>query len=112
MRRFVAGIVTALMLANLAAWHSAVLAEALEHATEAVQAEGNGQKAPDAPSASHCRHGCAGHYGQHFQWQVTVSHISLRVAVSSSVDAAPEYFSLQHISTLPFRPPLHALIRS
>jgi hypothetical protein len=110
MRRWISTLLAALMLANIAAWPAGVLAEVLEHEQEIAQFDT--QPPPVEPLPAHCQHGCAGHYGQHFQGQVAAFPFKPRVAVSASIVATPEFFPPQHISTLPFRPPLSAPILS
>jgi hypothetical protein len=103
-------MMAALLLANLAIWPSAVLAEVLEHGQEAVQPDA--QNPPVEPSAVHCKHGCAGHYGQHFQGQVPALSFEPPTAFSDRATATPEAFPPQHVPAFPFRPPLTASILS
>lgn len=110
MRRWISTLLAAFMLANLAAWPAGVLAEVLEHEREGAQFDA--RTPPVEPSPAHCQHGCAGHYGQHFQWQVAAFLFEPRAAISAIVVATPEFFPPQHISALPFRPPLSAPILS
>ena len=109
MRHFVSIVMTLLMLANLAAWPSLALAEVLEHDREVVGLDAGNP--PDDPAA-HCQHGCAGHYGQHFQFQIAALPCQPCAAASASKVAIPEFFPRQHIPTLPFRPPLTGAILS
>lgn len=95
------------MLANLAAWPMAAFAEVLEHEREVLEIEAGH---PPAEPATHCKQGCASHYGQHFQGQVPAPFFECRVPASRSVLAGPEAFPPQHIPALPFRPPLTASI--
>ncbi len=109
MRRWISALISALLLANLALWPTVALAQVLEHEREVLALDtGN----PPAEPATHCRHGCAGHYGQHFQSQVgvvsIVPHLSIAEAVPSAAnDNPPRYFP-----ALPFRPPLTGAILS
>ena len=109
MRRLISMAVAFLMLANLAAWPSAVLAEILEHEREIVQFDSG---VPPVEPSTPCQHGCAGHYGQHFQWQVAASPFKPGAAISALLVASPEFFPPQHIPALPVRPPLSAPILS
>ena len=109
MRRLISVAVAILMLANLAAWPSAVLAEVLQHEQEVVHLDSG---VPLAEPSTHCQHGCAGHYGQHFQWHVASPACEPPAAVSEVLVAKPEFFPLQHIPALPVRPPLSAPILS
>jgi len=109
-RRCVSFLLAVLVMANLVVWPSGVLAEVLEHEHEAVQTDP--QSPPVDPSAAHCKHGCAGHYGQHFQGQVPTLFFACRVSTSRLVLARPEAVPAQHIPALPFRPPLTASILS
>lgn len=110
MRRWISALLTSLMVANVVAWPSAMLAEVLEHEQEVVQFDA--ETPPVELSASHCQHGCAGHYGQHFQWQVTATSLESRLAVSDSIAAAIETIPPLYVPALPFRPPLTAPIQS
>jgi len=110
MRRWISALLTSIMLANLAAWPAAVLAEVLEHEKEIAQLEGKTQ--PAEPSAAHCKHGCVGHLSQHFQFQTGAVSIDLRRTVSDDVATELEVVFQKHFPVLPFRPPLSASILS
>lgn len=110
MRHWISALLAALMLANLAVWPAAALAEVVEHEHEAVQTDP--QNPPVDPSPAHCKHGCAGHYGQHFQGQVPARFFEFRVSSSLSALVRVEALPPQHIPALPFRPPLTASILS
>lgn len=110
MRRFISSFLVGLLLANLSIWPSAALAEVLEHEQEVAQSDG---QTPAEPNPAKCSHGCIGHYGQHFQWQVPIVPLGAPTPRTSlTIVAAPDQFHPQNIPSLPFRPPLHALIRS
>ena len=108
-RRFVLIVMTVLLLANLAAGPTVALAELLEHEQEQIQLDSG--KLPAEPG-THCQHGCAGHYGQHFQSQVGVISIVSQLTIRETVPAATDYIPTQHFSALPFRPPLTGAILS
>lgn len=107
-RRCLSFLLAVLVAANLVVWPTGALAEMLEHEHEAVQTDP--QNPPVDPSPAHCKHGCAGHYGQHFQGQVPAPFFVCRISASRSVFARPEALPPQHIPALPFRPPLTASI--
>lgn len=109
MRRWISTLLSALLLANLAAWPAVAFSEVLEHEQEVLGLDAGN---PPAESATHCQHGCASHYGQHFQSQVSVIPIVSPQTIAQTVPAAADYIPPQHFPALPFRPPLHALIRS
>lgn len=110
-RRLISALLSLLMLVNLAAWPSAALAEVLEHEREGGQFDA--QSLPVEPAPVHCPHGCLGHYGQHFQWQVPVVTMEAPVrSTARSIASLPDTPHPQNIPSLPFRPPLDALIRS
>lgn len=109
MRRFISMMMVVLMLANLAAWPSLALSEVLEHDREAVQLV-DGPDQPAEPGPAHCQHGCAGHFGQHFQWQTGAISIVSLSAISDPVANSPEAILALHVPVLPFRPPLSAPI--
>lgn len=109
-RRCVSFLLAVLVMANFVVWPSAVLAAVLEHEHEAVQTDP--QNPPGDPSPAHCKHGCAGHYGQHFQGQVPVRFFEFRVSSSLSALDRVEALPPQHNPALPFRPPLTASILS
>lgn len=110
MRRWIASLLAALMLANVFAWPSVVLAEVLEHDREAAQFD---SRSPgERTGAAHCAHGCASHFSQHFQWQAPASPILLCVAFSEPVLSAPEPRFFKHVPALPFRPPLTSPIQA
>ncbi len=110
MRRWTSALLTVLMLANLAVWPSFALAEVLEHEKEAVQLDS--QDRPVEPSPVHCKHGCVGHFSQHFQFQTGAVSIEPRRTVSDNVATEPEVVFPKHFPILPFRPPLSAPILS
>jgi len=103
MRRWISSLLTALMVANVIAWPTAVVAETFEHDHEAVQLSDQG--APAESSPAHCKHGCAGHYGHHFQIQASSLSYPPALPFSASAISAASVLSPQHIPTLPFRPP-------
>jgi len=106
-RRWISTFLTMLMLANVALGPTAVVAEVLEHEQEAIHLDDKG--APPAESGdAHCKHGCAGHYGHHFQFQVSSSSYLAAPAVSTAVIAVAAAHPPKFIPTLPFRPPLTA----
>jgi hypothetical protein len=103
MRRWIATVLTVLMLANVAVWPTAVAAE-VEHEREAIEQSDNG--APAEQGGAHCNHGCAGHYGHHFQLQASSLSYQSAPDVSASAFAASSALPPKFIPTLPFRPPL------
>ena len=110
MRRWISALLAALMLANLAAWPAAALAEVLEHERESAAFD---EKSPPVePASTRCQHGCAGHYGQHFQWHAPALPFDASKTLPATAIAAPDFFPPQYIPFLPFRPPLTTSIRS
>lgn len=105
MRRWISALLTVLMLANVAVWPTAVVAQVIEHDREAIQLDER-----DAPAGSvpHCKHGCVGHYGHHFQFQASPFSYQIAPAVSAAIVAAAAALPPKHIPALPFRPPLPA----
>lgn len=111
MRRLFSTIVAVAVLANLAVWPAAALAEVLEHQQEQARLV-DPAGAPAEPAGAHCQHGCAGHCGQHFQGQPGHTAIELRVrSVEKPLPGAHLPFS-QPCFAPPFRPPLTAPIQS
>jgi hypothetical protein len=105
MRRLFSMLLAVAMLANLAAWPAAALAEVLEHQQEQTQLF-DPAGAPAEPAGTYCRHGCAGHFSQHFQGQPGYASIVLRVCgVEQPLPFAHIPFS-QLGPVPPFRPPL------
>lgn len=104
MRRWISIFLTVLMLTNVAIGPTAVIAEVLEHDRESIALEDPG--VPAEPGSVHCKHGCAGHYGHHFQLQASSLSYQVAAAVSTPVIEGATAFPPKFTPTLPFRPPL------
>lgn len=111
MRRLFTILLAYTLLANVTAWPAAALAEALEHQQESVQLTAPESTTPQ-PAQAHCAHGCAGHCGQHFQGQVSISANPSREQRTEVPAPMVHGAFLQHIPVLPFRPPLAAPTQS
>jgi hypothetical protein len=105
MRRLSFLLAAVAILANLAAWPAAALAESLEHQQEQAQlADPAG--APAEPESPHC------HCSQHLQGQPAYAAIALRVrGVEQPLPVAHIPFSQPSLAP-PFRPPLAAPTQS
>lgn len=105
MRRLSFLLAAAAMLANLAAWPSAAMSEALEHQEEQARLI-DPAGAPAEPAGAHC------HCSQHLQGQPEHASIALRVhCVEQPLPVAHIPFSQPNLAP-PFRPPLAAPIQS
>ena len=111
MRRWISTLLAALMLANLVAWPSVALAEALQHEHEAADFA-SPLIPPSEPAPANCQHGCAGHYGHHFHGQVPSMSAAWSSSERDSIEASIQSPLPQDISAPLFRPPLFAPIRS
>jgi hypothetical protein len=105
-RRWISTFLTVLMLTNVALGPTAAVAEVLEHDQEAIHLDDKG--APAESEGTHCKHGCAGHYGHHFQLQASSLSYQTAPAVSAAAIAIAVVLPPKFIPTLPFRPPLPA----
>lgn len=111
MRRLFTMLLATAMLANIAIWPSAVLAEVLEHQHEQAQLV-DPAGTPVEPQAAHCHHGCAGHSGQHFQGQPDAPAMAMRECGAERPTRTARSTLLQLDPVPPFRPPLAAPFQS
>lgn len=105
MRRLFSSLLAVVVLANIAAWPAAALAEVLEHRQEQTRLF-DPAGAPAEPEAAHHHHGCAGHFSQHFQGQPGYAPIVLRVRGVEQPLPFAHIPSSQLSPVPPFRPPL------
>lgn len=111
MRRLASILVAVVLAANALAWPGFALAESFEHQHEVVEF-GDSNSAPTEPGATHGHHGCAGHYGQHFQGQHAGTPALSPQGASEVPDPSIDLAAAQHVPFLSLRPPLAALIQS
>lgn len=101
MRRLYSILLAVALVTNALSWPGFALAESLEHQHEVVQA-GDSDSTPAEPGAAHGHHGCAGHYGQHFQGQHTIAATHLHQRASEAPEPSIDLASAQHVPLLPF----------